>query len=221
MTRAIAVLRPEPGNAATVARVEAAGLAAIRLPLFEVHALGWTAPDPTAFDALILTSAAAPRLAGPALDVLAHLPVYAVGPATAAAAEERGLAVADVGDGDGADLVATLAARGFSRALLLAGRERHLHEGGIVARAIAVYASDPLPIDAAAIDSLRGTVALVHSTRAAQRLSELAGPNRPAIRLAAISQAVADAAGPGWAQVAAAAAPDDAALVALAQQLAD
>ena len=221
MTRAIAVLRPEPGNAATAVRVEAAGLTAIRLPLFVVHAVKWTVPDPARFDALVLTSANAPRLAGARLDALADLPVFAVGPATAAAAEVRGLTVAATGDGDGADLAATLAARGFSRALLLAGRDRRLQAGGVIAEAVAVYASDPVPVDAAAIEALAGSVALLHSARAAQRFAELAGPVRATIRLATISRAVADAAGPGWEQVAAADTPDDAALVALARRLAD
>lgn len=221
MSRAVAVLRPEPGNAATAARLEIAGLTAIRLPLFAVHALDWTPPDPAAFDALILTSANAPRLAGAGLDAFAHLPVFAVGAATAAAARKRGLTVSETGERDGADLVATIAARGFSRALLLAGREHAVHDGGIVARSIAVYAADPLPIDTGAIDALADSVALLHSPRAARRLAEIAGEVRESIRLAAISRAVADAAGPGWADVAAAAAPNDDALIAVAKRLAD
>ena len=221
MTRSVAVLRPEPGNAASAARVEAAGLVAIRLPLFSIDALDWTIPDPARFDALVLTSANAPRLAGPGLDALASLPVFAVGPATAEAAKAHGLTIAETGEGDGADLVATLAARGFTRALLLGGRDRQLQVGGVITAAITVYASDPLPVDGAAIESLAGTVALLHSARAAQRLAALAGPVRPSIRLATISAAVADAAGPGWQYVAAAASPDDTALVALARRLAD
>jgi uroporphyrinogen-III synthase len=221
MSRPVAVLRPEPGNAATVARVEAAGLTAIRLPLFALRALDWTAPDTAAFDSLILTSANAPRQAGPGLDALAHLPVFAVGRATAAAARARGLTVAETGDGDGAELVATLTARGFERALLLAGRERRVHAGGVVAEAITVYSSDPLSINARTIAALTGSVALLHSARAARRLAELVGLARPSIRLATISEAVAAAAGPGWAEVAAASTPDDAALIALARRLAD
>lgn len=221
MSRAVAVLRPEPGNAATVARVEAAGLTAIRLPLFAVHALEWTAPDPAAFDALILTSANAPRLAGVKLNAFAHLPVFAVGPATATTACARGLTVAETGERDGAELVATMAARGFSRALLLAGREHALHDGGIVAQTIAVYAADPLPVDATAIDRLADSVALLHSARAARRFAEIVGPARASIRIAAISPAVADAAGPGWADIAAAPSPNDDALIALARRLAD
>ena len=220
MTRTVAVLRPEPGNAATIARVEAAGLAAVRLPLFVVRSLGWTAPDPAAFDALILTSANAARLAGPGLDSLAGLPVFAVGPATAAAARARGLTIAETGDGDGAEIVTAMAARGFTRALLLAGRERHVDVGGVVAEAIAVYASDPLPIEDRAIAGLADTVALLHSARAAERLAELVGA-RGSIRLAAISEAVAAAAGAGWADIAVAPTPDDATMIALARRLAD
>lgn len=221
MSRAVAVLRPEPGNAATIARVEAAGLSAIRLPLFDIRAVAWTAPDPADFDALILTSANAPRLAGPGLDAVAHLPVFAVGPATAAAARARGLTVAATGEGDGAEIVATLTERGFTRALLLGGRDRRVHTGGVVAEAITVYASDPAPIDPAAIAALTGNVALLHSARAARRLADLVGHARAAIRIAAISDAVAAAAGPGWADIVAAATPDDAGLVALARRLAD
>lgn len=221
MSRAVAVLRPEPGNAATLARVQAAGLTAIRLPLFAVHALDWTAPDPDAFDALILTSANAPRLAGSCLDAFAHLPVFAVGPATAAAARKRGLTVNETGDRDGADLVATMAARGFSRALLLAGREHALHDGGIIARSIAVYAADPLPVDSGAIEALVGSIMLLHSARAARRFNDIVGDTRASICLAAISPAVAEAAGTGWSDVAAAPSPDDDALIALARRLAD
>jgi len=221
LSRAVAVLRPEPGNAATIARIEAAGLTAIRLPLFDLRAVDWAVPDPALYDALILTSANAPRLAGSGLDALATLPVFAVGPATAAAARERGLTVTATGDGDGVEIVATLAMRGFTKALLLGGRERRVHEGGVVANAITVYASDPLPIEPSAIAALSDTVALLHSTRAATRLAELAGRTRASIRLAAISPAVAAAAGPGWADVAAADSPTDDALIALAGRLAD
>src|SRR3546814_12298134 len=57
MTRPIAILRPEPGNAVPAAAVAAMGLMAIRLPLFEVRAIAWAAPDPGWFDALVPTSA--------------------------------------------------------------------------------------------------------------------------------------------------------------------
>ena len=222
MSRPIAVLRPEPGNTRTAAMVEAMGLRAIRLPLFEVRPLGWSPPDAAGFDALVLTSANAVRRGGPGLEVLKTLPVYAVGPATADAARAAGFSVVHAGETDGAALVERLAARGVTRALLLGGRERKLDAGGPIARAIAVYAIGPLPISARALAAIGSSVALLHSPNAARRLDTLAAAlDRDSIRIAALSPAVAAAAGGGWAHVEAAPAPDDDALVALARRLAD
>ena len=224
MSRAIAVLRPEPGNTATAAAIEALGLTAIRLPLFEVHAIDWTPPDVTRFDALLLTSANAPRHAGPGLAGLRSLPVHAVGHATAAAARDAGLEVVAVGDRDGAALVATAAASGVRRGLLLGGRDRALASDPIIAEAIAVYSSDPVAVAVEALDQLAGAVVLLHSPRAARRVADLidrAGIDRRTVRLAAISAAAADIAGSDWQRIAAAASPDDAALIALARALAD
>lgn len=224
MSRAIAVLRPEPGNTATSAAIEALGLTAIRLPLFEIHAIDWTPPDVTRFDALFLTSANAARHAGAGLAGLRTLPVHAVGEATAVAAREAGLEVVATGDRDGAAMVAAAAASGVRRGLLLGGRDRALGNDPIIAEAIAVYASDPVEVPAQALDQLAGSVVLVHSPRAARRIAELidrAGIDRRTTRLAAISAAAVDAAGDGWERIAAAASPDDATLIALARTLAD
>lgn len=220
MNRPIAVLRPEPGNAATATRIEALGRRAVRLPLFATHAIDWTPPDASGFDALILTSAQAPRLAGAGLAALASLPVHAVGAATAAAAEAAGLRVVATGDDDATSLVTAAQANGVRRALFLGGRDRRVQAGGIVAQAIAVYAADAVAVDIAA---LAGTVALLHSARAAQRLGALAddGPGRGGIATAAISSAVADAAGAGWARVAVSPLPTDDALIAAAIALPD
>jgi uroporphyrinogen-III synthase len=222
MTRPVAVLRPEPGNARTAAAVEAAGLFAIRLPLFEVRALGWPPPDPAGFDALMLTSANAVRCGGPGLAAFTALPDFAVGSATAEAARAAGFSVVETGGSDGAALVARAAERGVARALLLGGRERRLDAGGPIAEAIPVYASEPLPIDARTLAAIEGSVALLHSPNAARRLDTLAGTlDRATVRIAALSPAVAAAAGGGWARVEAVPAPDDSALVALACRLAD
>lgn len=216
MTRAIAVLRPEPGNTRTACRVEAAGAEAIRLPLFRVAPLGWAMPDLAEVDALLLTSANAARHGDIAGSALARLPVWAVGAATAAAAVAAGLTVVRVGDADAATLVAD---RGATRLLHLGGRER-TPLGGIPA--IAVYAAEPIAV--ARPGRLAGCVALLHSARAARRLGELvdaAGLDRATLRLAALSTAVRDAAGAGWEHAAAAPVPTDDALLALAMTLAD
>lgn len=206
--RAVAVLRPEPGNTATAIAVEARGLRAIRLPLFAVRPLAWTAPDLAQFDALLLTSANALRHGGAGLQALRHLPVLAVGNATATAARAAGFVVERTGAADAGALVASE----HRRLLHLGGRDRVAVPG---AEAIAVYAADPLPVSA---DGLAGSVALLHSVRAARRLREVT-PARD-LRIAALSPAVAAAAGEEWDQVATAAAPTDAALLDLAQTLA-
>ena len=218
MTPPIAVLRPEPGNAATAAAIEALGRCAIRLPLFDIAPLAWDGPDPNGHDALVLTSANAVRHAGPALSRYAALPVHAVGAATAAAARAAGLKVVATGSGDGRALLDAAQAAGVRAALLLTARDRAVASHPAVTAIEAVYASEGItPIDPA---PLAGSVALVHSPRAAKRLTAIV-VDRSHIAVAAISDAAATALGVGWRAVTVAERPDDAAVIAAAIALAD
>ncbi len=224
MTRGIAVLRPEPGNAATVVRIKAAGGRAVALPLFAIRPLDWTVPDAADFDAILLTSANAARHGGQALAQLAGLPAFAVGEKTAAAARGAGFDVKASGETDVAAIVAAASAQGFRRLLHLGGRERSIAVGGAIGAAIAVYANEAREIDPTALAALAGTVALLHSARAARRLGELvdaAGIARGDIALAAISATVAGSAGLGWSAVAIAATPRDETLIDAALALID
>jgi uroporphyrinogen-III synthase len=211
----VAVLRPEPGASATLRRARQLGLDAFALPLFELRSLPWTAPSADQFDALLLTSANAVRLAGKQLASLRTLPAHTVGERTAAAARAAGLSVASVGSKGVDALLASLPAE--LRLLHLCGEERREPEqAGQVITAQPVYA-------AAAIDdvdhaALRGSVALVHSPRAGARLAELA-PDRVPIAIAAISPAAAASCGAGWERVEAAEGPNDAALLPLALRM--
>lgn len=220
MTRPIAVLRPEPGNAATMARVTAAGLQAIALPLFVVRPLAWTAPDPADFDGILFTSANAVRHGGKELARLTGLPAFAVGENSAQAARAAGFDVKASGAGDAAAIIAQARASGHVRLLHLGGQERSIDIEG----AIAVYASEPMPIATADLTGLTGSVAMLHSVRAAQRLGELldsANMARDLLALVAISRAVAQAAGTGWRTVATATVPRDDAMIAVAGTLVD
>lgn len=221
MSRPVVVLRPEPGNRATVERLTAAGLSAIALPLFEVRPVDWALPAMENYDALLLTSANTLRFGGPHLAALRGLPVLAVGAATAEAARDNGFDVVAVGEGGVEELLDMPAANRFRRLLHLAGRDRTEPPRGAVAAAITVYASEALAIGTDDLRRIEHAVVLLHSVRAASRLDALADINRATVRLAAISDAVAEAAGENWGQCAIAAAPDDAALVALAARLAD
>lgn len=223
MTPRLAVLRPEPGNAVTAARAEAAGFAVLRLPLFEIVPLDWIAPGARAHDALVLTSANAVRTAGPALGDLAALPVIAVGEQTATAARTAGLNVVATGDSDARSLGALLSTHGFARALHLGGRDQAAPPEGI-SDSIAVYASEPLAISATDLATLADTIALLHSPRAAVRLGDLldaTGHGRTGTAIAAFSPAIATAAGAGWKATAVAAGPTDMALFAAIAALRD
>ena len=217
MTRMVVVLRPEPGNTRTATALRTHGLEARQVPLFAVVPVYWTPPNPTGFDGLLLTSANAVRHGGAALDLFRRLPVVAVGAATAAAASEAGFAVAVTGGEDARAVVAEARDRGFARLLHLAGRERAPTEDGV--EAVTVYASEAVPVPADVARSFEDALVLVHSARAATRLAELvdgAGVDRSRIALIAISRAVGDAAGTGWASIAIAPEPSDSAVVAMA-----
>ncbi|MFL6858644.1 MAG: uroporphyrinogen-III synthase [Allosphingosinicella sp.] len=210
--RKLLVLRPEPGAAETAARARAMGLEPIVASLFTVRALDWEAPDPGQLDAILLTSAHAARLAGRTLG----LPSYAVGEATAEAARRAGYVVT-VGPRDGAAALALARSDGRERILHLCGRE-HIAWPGIDRRIVyAAEAADALP--ASAREGLaEGAVALLHSPRAATLFGSLVS-DRAAVPIVAISRAAADAAGPGWACVAVAPEPRDAALLEVAAKL--
>ncbi|WP_315761889.1 uroporphyrinogen-III synthase [Sphingomonas sp. Y38-1Y] len=211
MRRRLIVLRPEPGNAATCAAIEAAGAAAVAMPLFAVVRLAWDTPDPDDFDALVLTSANAVRHAGAGLAAFAHLPAVTVGEATTRAAAAEGLHVVAEGASDAGELPALLARIGATRPLHLAGRE-HRPLAGAVTRM--VYASEPVDPPPVALSC---ATVLVHSPRAGRRLATLVAPDaRASIAVAAISPAALEAAGDDWAAAVAAPSPRDDALIATA-----
>ncbi|MBA3747813.1 MAG: uroporphyrinogen-III synthase [Solirubrobacterales bacterium] len=219
--RRLVVLRPEPGASATVERAKAMGLEAFAMPLFAVEPVSWEVPETSHFDALLLSSANAMRHGGDGLAKLRAMPVHAVGAATAAAAREAGFDVASVGDA-GVDPLLGSVPRDL-RLLHLCGENRSAPKAGPAIMAVAVYRSAELPPP----DDLRrieGQSVAVHSQRAGKRLGELVDRgriDRRTIRIAAISEAAAAAAGNGWDMREAAHKPDEAALLALAARLCD
>ncbi|WP_411340042.1 uroporphyrinogen-III synthase [Sphingopyxis sp. J-6] len=215
------VTRPDPGGAATVERARALGLDARPMPLFEAHALPWTAPDPADFDAMLVTSAQAVRLSGPELVRLAALPVHAVGAATAQAAEAAGLTVAAAGDSDAQHLLGAMASQGIGSILWLCGRDRSAFDArGARLVAIPCYAVDPVPPPREWAGLIAApAVLLAHSARGAARIADLAGAARKHLKLVAISAKAAAAAGGGWAEIAVAGRPNDAAMLAEAHAL--
>lgn len=214
------ILRPRPGADATAARARALGLDPVIAPLFFVQAVDWTVPGGP-FDAVMLTSANAARNAGDGMAPFLDLPCYAVGEATALAAQEAGFTAVRTGPADGSTLLTMMADDDVRRVLHPCGADHAaLYGPGIEVADVIVYAAEPvaeLPTNAQrAIQD--GALALLHSPRAASLFAGLA-EDKTAIRIAAISKATAVVAGPGWASVDVAARPRDEALLELAAKL--
>ena len=222
----LVLTRPEPGASDSAAKAAALGIETLIMPLFEIERVKWRAPEETAFDALLLTSANTLRHGGPELLRLRRLPVHAVGAATAEAARLAGFSVASIG-GAGVDALLAGLARGI-RLLHPGGEDRTPPQAhGAHITPITVYRGAPLAPDPAALASLPGTVIALHSRRAGQRLASLVADratislvaDRATITLVALSPDAAADTGPGWHHLAIAARPTDTALLALAAEL--
>lgn len=219
------VVRPEPGNAATLAAAKSLGLEAHGEPLFEIASVAWSALPAADFDAVLIGSANVLRHGGEALARYAALPAYVVGQSTAEAARQAGFAVAAVGSGGLQSLTARLAEDGRRRVLRLAGAE-HVPlrvPPGTAIESVVVYEARPLPLGTASAALLGNeTVVMLHSAAAARHFAEECGRMvivRASIALACLGPRIAAAAGDGWASVASAERPDDAALLALATRM--
>lgn len=213
--RPVLVLRPEPAASATVERAQAAGLNARAVPLFTIEPIAWTLPDVGSFDGLLLTSANSVRHAGELLRQLRGLPVYAVGDATADAARERGFDIKATGAAGIDRLLGSI--EPDLNLLHLCGRDRKEPASAKQSiTALPVYGARA--VEDPDLGDLANCVALLHSPRAAERFAELVS-DKSAVAIVAISPAAAQAAGPGWNCVAAAAEPNEEALLALAAKL--
>ncbi len=214
MTRVL-VIRPEPGASATVKRARERGLDAVCAPLFKIEPVAWNAPNANRFDGLLVTSANAIRHGGENLGTLQTLEVFAVGKATAAAARKAGFGVKATGDSGADQLLKKLDPH--LRLLHLCGEDRREPcEPRQEITQLIVYRSRPIGVPD--LSNAQNAIALVHSLRAAQRLAELV-TERNSVRVAAISNAVAEAAGTGWKSVDVSTEPTDDALLALAAML--
>lgn len=215
--RKLVILRPEPAASATFERALEFGLDPVKTPLFEIEPIPWSAPDPTAFDGLLVTSGNVFIAGGDQLAGLRGLPVHAVGPRTAKAARAAGFEVATVGRTGVLNLLSSIGPK--LKLLHLGGedridnrRARQKITVATVYRSRALELPDPGPLE--------GSVVLVHSPRAGAALAGLSF-DKSTTRVAAISGTAAAACGSGWQDVAALDLPTDGGLLALAARLCD
>ncbi len=218
--RRLLIVRPEPGGSATAGRARAMGLEPVVYPLFAVVPIAWTPPPVQDFDALLLTSANGAALAGPDLARYRALPTYAVGRRTASALD--GFENILAGTGDGTSIARRIAQDGHRRTLHLAGADSApLEAPELGVTRIAVYEARAAGDAAGLAERIEpDMVVLVHSPRAARRLSALIPQSaRATLHLVAISKAALAAAGDGWASGCASSQPTDEAMLALAARL--
>lgn len=220
----VVVIRPEPGNAATVAAARALGLAAHAFPLFEMAPSAWSVPDPAPYRALLAGSANVFRLGGAGLAALTGLPVHAVGAATAEAAQRAGFVVEAIGEGGLQPMASQLPP---GRYLRLAGEKRvplALPED-VAVDDVVVYAAAGLPMPDALVAALSDpAVVLLHSGEAAAHFaaeSARLGVPRGRIALACLAPRIGTMAGQGWQHVEIAEQRTDQAVLALALQMCD
>ena len=218
----VVVIRPEPGNAATVAAARAQGLTALGFPLFEMAACLWDVPDPAPYQALLAGSANVFRLGGVGLARLTTLTVHAVGAVTAEAARGAGFAVAQTGEGGLQPLAETLPP---GRYLRLAG-EKHVPLAlpeGVMVDDVVVYAARGISMPPALVSTLASpAVVLLHSGEAAQHFaaeSARLGVRRDGLALVCLAPRIGQLAGPGWQHLELAQTRSDQAVLALARQM--
>lgn len=222
MNMPLLVLRPQPAADRTVAQAREAGFEATAYPLFAVRAMMWDAPPASEFDALLFTSANAPRTSGAQLAAYARLPVYAVGAATARAARAAGFVNVVTGDADAGVIAARIAADGHRAVLHLRGAQaRAFDPHGLNIISVPVYASEPAG-DAEGLTRMAAPLSalLVHSPRAGERIADLTDDAaRGALHIIAISENALAACGAGWASARAANVPTTEAMLELAREI--
>ena len=169
-------------------------------PIFTSVAVDWDIPGGV-FDAVMLTSEAAPRLAGAGARHFTDLPTFCVGPATMAAAMAAGFVNVIPGPGGAIPLARMITAQGHHHILHLAARDRTPMPPELATMtACTVYTAEVGELSDEALTALNaGEIdwVLLFSRRSAIEFGA-ACPNRAAVSVAAISEDVATAAGSGW-----------------------
>ena len=155
-------------------RAREAGFEPVQLPLFQVVPVDWSVPDPSHYDALLITSANAIRQGGEALSTLLSLPVHTVGAHSASIATKAGFTIASTSTSGASEAVAAAGAAGHKNLLWLAGEDRSALESisDVQLEPVTVYRSAALQPGG----DVRATVAscdavALHSIRAAQHFA--------------------------------------------------
>lgn len=189
------VTRPRPDADRTAERLRDIGITPVVSPLMRLAPLAADLPPPGEVAALALTSANAVR----ALDALGagasyrHLPVFAIGPATAAAAREAGFEDVCIAAGTVAALAETIAERRTAGPVLYLAARYQSASLEALAAPLGVTVETRLVYEMRAADALApeaeaglagGEIGgvLLYSRRSAAIFADLVAPLMPGLR---------------------------------------
>jgi uroporphyrinogen-III synthase len=198
----VIIARPEPGNKETADAARTLGLEVVSCPLFELKIIHLNHLNSNDYDAIFITSVNSLRAIQGKLTPYHHLPLYAVGPISAAAARAAGFTKIIEGSADGAALAERAAKDGCHRLLHLAGMpHKPVAHPALSFDVHYVYEMAELPVpDLLKAALSRPCVILAHSPRIARTLAGLT-PLHSQCHMVAISAQTAEAAGKGWASL--------------------
>ena len=180
---AVLVTRPYPDNEATAAKLRARGLEVLLAPMLRFEPIAFHDDPDARYDAVVVTSSNALRALAPqfAETRLLHLPLFAVGEQTAAAAHAMGFGEVVSADGDALALqdrlmesVRAKQLKKTSRLLYLAGAELSRDLAGELDRrgfrvetrtTYRMVALPTLPREACEAFATGGLIAVLHYSR--------------------------------------------------------
>ncbi len=192
----VLAIRPEPGLSSTLALGRQMGLTMQGCALSRVVATPWSLPPLQGFDALLIGSANVFRLGGPHLQKFTHLPVHAVGEATAREARAAGFTIERLGKGGLQTVLDALDSP--TRYLRLVGNEYvDLNwPDGVTFEPVQVYQVQPCALSAEAAKWLdRDVIVLLHSaamTRQFMSECKRLGVDRSRVTLAAMGPRIVE-----------------------------
>jgi uroporphyrinogen-III synthase len=217
-------IRPDPGLTATITAGVTHGIPIIGHSLSRAEKRGWTLPDLSTIDGLLIGSGNAIRQAGDKLDALRHLPALAVGHTTATVASDAGLQVEVSGAGGLQSVLDGLSPA--PRHLLRLAGEEHIDLNppeNIQLTTRIVYRMKTLEMsDQFAAMLASECIVLLHSASAAGHFAsecDRMSVDRSPILLAALGPRILEPVGAGWRAVCAAEKAEDSALLALVRNL--
>lgn len=145
------LLRPSQGAQQSAIIARQMGFDPIIAPASQIAPLPWDAPPAQNFDAIMITSANALRMAHLSKpEIIAqykHLPLFAVGKATAKLAQDMGFTIAAMGQGGAKALWPHIISHGAKNILRLVGRDYVAVDNDVNICTIMVYEARALPIN--------------------------------------------------------------------------